>query len=111
MSAHTPGPWWPSKDSAGVWGVRTIRSLDYPDEVGGEWGAYVCMGIGDHTSDRTRGNEEANARLIAAAPDLLEALRDLMGWIPGEAHWHTKAPSEALERARAAIAKATGGAA
>ena len=45
---------------------------------------------------------EANARLIAAAPDLLEALKILV---------ITRSAVKALPAARAAIAKATGGAA
>jgi len=51
-----------------------------------------------------------HARLIAAAPELLEALKDLIGWVPGGVHFHTDAPQKAVERASAAIAKATGGA-
>lgn len=49
---------------------------------------------------------EANARLVAAAPDLLEALEEIVsaadgdGWKPLDAN---------LIKARAAIAKATGG--
>jgi hypothetical protein len=42
--------------------------------------------------------EEADARLIAAAPDLLEALENVMYWDNGKPEW---------EAARAAIAKAT----
>ena len=82
MSAHTPGPWWPNTNSVGSWEVRTRRDVDEADpraDYGTDYGAYVCTGIGDHTEKRTRGNEEANARLIAAAPDLLEALEDLIG--------------------------------
>jgi hypothetical protein len=45
------------------------------------------------------GENEANARLIAAAPDLLEALTDLLGW-------QTLAPDDVVAAARAAIAKA-----
>ena len=48
---------------------------------------------------------EANARLITAAPDLLEALRSLLDALPSA----TTHP--AIRSARAAIAKATGGAA
>ncbi len=44
---------------------------------------------------------EANARLIAAAADLLAALHELVQRGPSQFAW---------ERARAAIAKATGGA-
>jgi hypothetical protein len=53
---------------------------------------------------------EANARLIAAAPDLLEALRDLLS----RAELDQTATHDGLEncnalaRCRAAIAKATG---
>lgn len=54
--------------------------------------------------------EEAlkNAHLFAAAPDLLAALQDVIGWVPGASAWHTDAPLKSVERARAAIAKATG---
>lgn len=51
-------------------------------------------------------NCEANARLIAAAPELLEAANDYL-----EATRYLEEPydSEAAEILRAAIAKATGG--
>jgi len=42
-----------------------------------------------------------DARLIAAAPDLLEALEDMLGW-------QTLAPDDVVAAARAAIAKARG---
>jgi hypothetical protein len=55
---------------------------------------------------------EANARLIAAAPDLLEALRDLLSRAEIEldqtATHDGLANCDALTRCRAAIAKATG---
>jgi hypothetical protein len=48
----------------------------------------------------------ANARLIAAAPDLLEALKDIVEF------WDSIVPTDAVNQmhinARAAIAKATG---
>jgi hypothetical protein len=50
----------------------------------------------------------ANARLIAAAPDLLAALERTLSWLtsyPGEACMR---PSGPYAQARAAIAKATG---
>lgn len=61
MSSHTKGPWKVEK---------------MPDD-GGEFsifsntGIYVALTVGGTDS------EEANARLIAAAPDLLEALEQL----------------------------------
>jgi hypothetical protein len=49
---------------------------------------------------RRSGDESAaNARLIAAAPELLEALTDLLGW-------QTLAPDDVVAAARAAIARA-----
>jgi hypothetical protein len=55
---------------------------------------------------------EANARLIAATPDLLEALRDLLSRAEIEldqtATHDGLANCDALARCRAAIAKATG---
>ena len=55
---------------------------------------------------------EANARLIAAAPDLLTALRDLLSRAEIEldqtATHDGLANCDALARCRAAIAKATG---
>jgi hypothetical protein len=56
---------------------------------------------------------EANARLIAAAPDLLDAIKPLLALLePVETLGLLAAPElEKLNAARAAIAKAEGGAA
>ena len=63
------------------------------------------------------GDEGANARLIAAAPDLLEAAAELEGWISRAlvpSYTDRKPMPEnlqtALTKIRAAIAKATGAA-
>jgi hypothetical protein len=70
-------------------------------------GAHLCMGIGDHTEERTCGNEEANALLIAAAPDLLEVLEIIVkthdATCQGEG-----CQLGGIDLARAAIAKARG---
>jgi hypothetical protein len=87
---HTPGPW----------NLDTVRDLVFHSP---EWS--------DTADDQT----EADARLIAAAPDLLAALEDALSYIedvladpaqlaafkPGIVQAHAKA-------ARAAIARATG---
>lgn len=57
MSKHTPGPW--VAEPVGGKGSWVKGST-------GEWAALAC---GD-----TSESAEANARLIAAAPDMLEAL-------------------------------------
>ena len=61
-------------------------------------------------------NLEANSRLIAAAPDLLEALQGILGYFDSGnsvsvSQATIKASSDEIKAARAAIAKATGGAA
>jgi hypothetical protein len=51
---------------------------------------------------------EANARLIAASPDLLEALEEFEYLLGGEADATRKRFADARAKARAAIAKARG---
>lgn len=85
MSAHTPGPWR-------VNGQR----IEYGPMVAGD-GFAVAKIIRDPAEHK------ANARLIAAAPALLEALEGML--IP----WATpRQEGEAMSKARAAIAQAKG---
>ena len=95
---HTPGPWRVEVDTdpEASWERKwpTINAEKY--EVVGCEGFY-----GDYETDM------ANARLIVAAPDLLEALVQFVDEFEG-----CYADGEpAMIKARAAIAKATGGAA
>ena len=85
MNAHTPGPWEYRKDYARV-------------TSGGMSVAYV------HGGDEER--MDANGRLIAVAPELLDFARE---WLADHtAAGSTDSPREA--QARALIAKATGAA-
>ena len=86
MSKHTPGPWAIRQEKEG-W-CRIYAPKDY--YVGGEIAHYVS---------------NANANLIAAAPELLEALQYLANVCPAI----DAQGEEAHQRARAAIKKATGG--
>ena len=85
---HTPGPW---EIDFGY--NRIIKSIGpcFPDEYAGSAWLEVT---------------EEDARLIAAAPDLLEALRDCLRRIDDADE--TYGPDHAVTKARAAIAKATG---
>lgn len=120
MSAHTPGPWRfvPAGGNSG-------GSYEEGTDMGGFTSDHgtVCW-FGDDTqyypSEGTPPSED-DARLIAAAPELLEALiwmvenddtyegdkpvESLHGatWNEHNAYW-----IEGLNKARAAIAKATG---
>lgn len=92
---HTPGPWRVGRHFTDDEGYReiaieaTVRGVEcVPASVVLQFANYGGM-------------QEANARLIAAAPDLLEALIDLMDAVEG-------VPCGPENKCRAAIAKATG---
>ncbi|HGH4619155.1 TPA: hypothetical protein ACJIWO_000198 [Enterobacter cloacae] len=76
---HTPGPWYWDSEGLGSKDVL-VFGKGYPFEM----------------------TSEANKRLIAAAPDLLEALQACLGWV------NNGVAREAHEKARAAISKALG---
>ena len=79
--SYTPGPW--KVDRPYIRGAgRVIASLE---------------------SGRNEGEDAANARLIAAAPELYGALVDLIGFL-----FHGKKDRQAILRATAALAKARG---
>ena len=99
MSKHTPGPW---RVQPYTW-QRGNVSVFAPRFGRAPYGACVA-----HTpcSDGVGGADGAlaNARLIAAAPELLEALKELMV----AADRVSAEPVTWLGKARAAIAKAEG---
>ena len=66
---HTPGPWWVEKGD----GDCTPKTMIYVCHEGTSCDETTICNF--DTTDR-RGNHDANARLIAAAPDMLEALID-----------------------------------
>lgn len=90
---HTPGPWvvGPTDDT-----VVT--------HLGADGTRYEIAQIdGDYNQPETWPEMEANARLIAAAPDLLEALKRITEPAPGVA----RLPAWVYGIAVPAIAKAT----
>jgi len=100
MTEHTPGPWhaW-AKDGWHVSdGADRIADLAELDDQ--------CFGY-----DEAIELEEANAHLIAAAPELLEACQALVKMIDYavEAGMNGSISNQCIttDRARAAIAKAT----
>lgn len=100
LSMHTAGPWivtdLPEKDGDGEWvGEASIKTADGQLYIATIHGGMI------------RSDPEANARVIASAPDLLKAIRYLLldshtrAWL--EAH-----DPKALDQLELAVGKATG---
>jgi hypothetical protein len=108
MNKHTPGP-WKAID------VTSEKSLVYRRIDGN---GKKMIGFAGVYKMKDKSESEANARLIIAAPELLEALHDIVGDLAEEyfirAGTYTDgeplqaALRSALDRAHAAIAKAEG---
>ena len=88
MIKHTPGPWIWGADFRGLYGAG-------PDNAVLAHAPYEGMWLSESDSI------EANAKLMAAAPDLLAALTAFVEEVEGTF------PFTSLDAARAAIAKAT----
>lgn len=98
---HTPGPW------------RYIPNLRFTSEGQNEDYAYpyliyagaefIAQVATDQMCEETA--DEANARLLTAAPDLLAALKEL---VPATGSLDASRYIRALDAAQAAIAKAEG---
>ena len=102
---HTPGPWSLSPSFDRI--ERRVQHGDNPPLV---WG--IASGINSaHPDYMPRAEQIANARLIAAAPELLEALEAVLPDLEHYVATHGPGPDKRLAIARAAIAKAKGGAA
>lgn len=98
MSAHTPGPWAVGGDDGLIW----VTPPDTRQNV-------ICD-LQPRDADSFTEEDEANARLIAAAPDLLLAIKLLYR---ATDHYDPE-PSKlgallaAIEATKAAVAKAEG---
>jgi hypothetical protein len=89
---HTPGPWEAVLSRDTQW---RIWSRAYAEEE-------VLVVPWDPRA-------EENARLMAAAPDLLEACQTMLAFFgPEEQHQNAATLRRALDGARTAVAKATG---
>ena len=104
LKQYTPAPWAYTYAPYTTQDGREIPAF----EIHGE-GEKVCNTVEDQPIEA----QEANARLIAAAPNWLDALEDLVGRDETEARESGFTDDEMswLEDARRAIAKAKGGAA
>lgn len=102
---HTPGDWFLNEAD----GTIRSRAWGESDQMGDYQGVIVCdlsAGLGGWPDARPHAKPEtlANARLIAAAPDLYSALRDLLDVIAADALIPESV--SCMQSARAALAKA-----
>lgn len=99
--SHTPAPWRASCGKAYTLVTRDSQGKD--DRTGN---VLICRIAGPEDSELRPFNAdrwEADARLIAAAPDLLEALERMTGFME---ELDMNMAHNVIEQARAAIAKA-----
>lgn len=111
--SHTSGPWQAVVRKYGMWRVVGPETEEV-NVLGRVYRPVIAENIGGHEEGD---DGESNARLIAAAPELLSALEQLLeigerGYIErretGKPTWHVL--PEITKIASAAIAKAKGGA-
>ena len=102
-AAHTPGPWQITNYNASMW-TEPNSSDDWvpvisvaPSDDTHSFVAYV-----DGSQDLNSGEAEANARLIAAAPEMLEALESVRERLRGMQE------DPLLDKVHTAIQKARG---
>ena len=103
MGKHTPGPW-------SIYTVPTSCGIchqvgPFPGKRDGDAPRHACLYADYPSSENPSDKElEANARLIATAPELLVALERIESDLGHEPEMY----SDILSIARAAIAKAKG---
>lgn len=103
MTAKTPFPQVVGKHTPGPWAVTSSTGDIHSQARNGE--NWVCQGPNPHAPSSPSYDEiVANARLIAAAPCLLEALISLAEIVDDQLGGDFPEP---LQAARAAIKKAT----
>ncbi len=109
--AHSPGPWVAEPN-------RRLRSQVMSESIGvrGPGGLYLAAAFDFNRTDRDA-EVEANARLIAAAPDMLAVMEsiyvDLVDYskqLSGSYSTGSIALSSCADQVAAVIAKAKGGA-
>lgn len=101
----TPGPWWLEEDFDHIGGVdHRVFVVNGPLPSG-----PVFCGIARIPAPAGDEMLEANARLIAAAPELFEALKVAMTWIDNWSPDFTDDPEWPADRdlIRAALSKAS----
>lgn len=98
MDKHTPGPWTAERDDS-----NERYDIGVPADVGIRLVAEVSFGY----DEPAESEQHANAALIAAAPDMLAALRTCLAYIGSTDRYKSAGEgAHAINAARDAINKA-----
>lgn len=103
---HTPGPWIVTEDPMSNQDYQTLVTMPERAGVMGTWLALVHHNWNEAEAGKRRiswKEAEANARLIAASPELLTQLE----WAESVLKWFIEGSAQ-IESLRATIAKAKG---
>lgn len=107
MTQHTPGPWYTDTNFDGRHQHLPIMTV-HESFKDGEWPYHPKLAAVYHGRGHApREIAESNARLIAAAPELLAALEYWTPLIKGQEGRSDETDVE-IDKARAAITKARG---
>lgn len=100
MTEHTPGPWQESSSDLSI--------LGNPERTGFDDLVIVAICEPSDPCAAPLDQQQANARLIASAPDLLEVLKGICCRVMGNSTGSFTIGVGHIKAARAAIAKAEG---
>lgn len=106
---HTPGPWQLDTVKTAVGICHRIGNGQFPGRGNKE--NYACVYVDGAVPGHPSGRDlelEANARLIAAAPELLAACKSLLNWPSPHTASDVEEQQDIVGRASAAIRKAEG---
>lgn len=102
-AAHTPGPWTIQEFFRAKYGQDDVKTFCIRHDE-----TNVCIAEVGHVDDYFAERNEANARLIAASPDLLARLRECVDYLYAEADNAEDRSNGLIAECEAAIAKAEG---
>ncbi len=103
-ASHTPGPWHLKLERIGL---RQDTRAYILGPNGREDGVIASANLSTLRGPEDEAARVANARLIAAAPDLLAALQNIEANLTGRDNFAERV-ADSLRRAKEAIVKATG---
>jgi hypothetical protein len=107
LSGHTPGPWEVETVNS-VYPLDICLAYEIPAEGRPIVIGFVHCDEEDDTALLNVKAAKANARLMAASPDLLAACEALLSYLDVARPGPDRPPYEAIVAARAALARAKG---